>query len=968
MHPHPSLRFLIACTAFGVYTRAFAQTTTSDAPASGDDTVVLPVFEVKTDKDQGYNAQNTAAGSRLNTKLSDTPGSISVMTSDFINDIGATSIEDLAGYAMNTEPLAGMAGDVANGNEFSSGRADLRVRGLPTTRTVDFFIRQGEVDTYNADRVELARGANALLFGLGGAGGVFNTSTKHPNLSRSSYELSFRAGDWDQARGTVDFNVPVLKDKIGLRINALDESRNSWRPNEGRDAKRVALAGRWQITSKLRFDLEYEINNVFTQTQRKWAGFDSYTTWHNAGEHIDAGGNGNATSPITLQRNAYGITTQAGLSTLYWAWNSTLNQLVNYSAINANNIQTKSNATGSPITGLNTAQENPMLLDFDLVPKRATIGGPGIGNQTDQNILTAILTLEPIKNLFIELAQNRQDFDSYGYDIGNTEVRVQWDTSPRLTDGTTNPYAGKPFVEVTPNLRAQHVISDDSRLTGAYELDLGHFWGRHRFAGLLERRDERTASYNAIRKIVNPGAVTDLSKLSANARTTILNAASAGPNSLHYRAYVDLDGPVEDIAVSNFRDDPTGLSAWVPVNNVIDSRSVTTSAMIATQSYLWSDRVVGTFGYRKDWVETYDSSSAPGPDTHGGVFTTGDLVATRNSAASDASGITRTIGGVFHSTSWLSLVANKSNSFNLPNPTARIANATQATSTLSDSNDYGVKLSFLDGRVYTTINYFETAARNDTGSLNVGVTVGGINAIWDALQGAGVALPNGATYTSVRADFNSFTFDSASQGWEVEIVANPTSNWRIRLAGSDSITRRTNSGTELFAYMDTWRPLWNANGSLAAASSTSGAATVADRLAEVDADHYIRIVQPDGHQALGNGKYTANFRTTYSFDHGWFDGWSIGGGARWTGKAPTSYDSAGNTIDAPAYTIYDLNLGYKTRLPIAGQRLSLSFQLNVNNLLDRQDIIPTRLYEDGTIRTYRLQDPRQIFGTVTIKY
>ena len=43
-------------------------------------TVLLSPFEVRTDKDTGYVASNTLAGSRLNTKLADTPAAISVLT------------------------------------------------------------------------------------------------------------------------------------------------------------------------------------------------------------------------------------------------------------------------------------------------------------------------------------------------------------------------------------------------------------------------------------------------------------------------------------------------------------------------------------------------------------------------------------------------------------------------------------------------------------------------------------------------------------------------------------------------------------------------------------------------------------------------------------------------------------------------------------------------------------------------
>jgi outer membrane receptor for ferric coprogen and ferric-rhodotorulic acid len=72
------------------------------APAAGptlasgekndDEKVVLSPFVVRGDKDSGYQAGNSLAGSRLNTELKDTAAAISVFTKEFLNDIGVTDV------------------------------------------------------------------------------------------------------------------------------------------------------------------------------------------------------------------------------------------------------------------------------------------------------------------------------------------------------------------------------------------------------------------------------------------------------------------------------------------------------------------------------------------------------------------------------------------------------------------------------------------------------------------------------------------------------------------------------------------------------------------------------------------------------------------------------------------------------------------------------------------------------------
>jgi hypothetical protein len=53
------------------------------APASAE-VIELSPFTVNTDRDVGYQAENTLAGSRLNTNLRDTPASVSVFTKEFL--------------------------------------------------------------------------------------------------------------------------------------------------------------------------------------------------------------------------------------------------------------------------------------------------------------------------------------------------------------------------------------------------------------------------------------------------------------------------------------------------------------------------------------------------------------------------------------------------------------------------------------------------------------------------------------------------------------------------------------------------------------------------------------------------------------------------------------------------------------------------------------------------------------------
>ncbi len=72
-------------------------------PAAESEVVNLSPFVVSSEGDDGYRAGNTLSGTRMNTSLLYTPASISVLTKEFLEDIGAENVLDMLKFAPNTE-------------------------------------------------------------------------------------------------------------------------------------------------------------------------------------------------------------------------------------------------------------------------------------------------------------------------------------------------------------------------------------------------------------------------------------------------------------------------------------------------------------------------------------------------------------------------------------------------------------------------------------------------------------------------------------------------------------------------------------------------------------------------------------------------------------------------------------------------------------------------------------------------
>ena len=273
-----------------------AQTTT---PAAGpkkldDDAVlVLSPFEVKAEEDNGYVATETLAGTRIRTDLKDVASAISVVTKEFMRDIGATDSGTLLQYTTNAE-VAGTRGTYAGlGNatsvdETSNLRAPAgaqRVRGLAAAdNTRDFFVTDIPWDSYIVDRVDIQRGPNSILFGLGSPAGIVNASL-HTAGFRNKGEVQFRAGSYGSVRSSVDFNQVLIKDVLAIRLDGL------W--NDQKYEQKQAFSNEKRFYGTVRFDpqlfkdpsfhtsikVKFENGDIKADRPRVVPPYDSISPW-----------------------------------------------------------------------------------------------------------------------------------------------------------------------------------------------------------------------------------------------------------------------------------------------------------------------------------------------------------------------------------------------------------------------------------------------------------------------------------------------------------------------------------------------------------------------------------------------------------------------------------------------------------------------------------------------------------------
>lgn len=201
-----------------------------------EDTIELSPFTVDSSQDVGYRANSTNSGSRLNSELRDVAASITVLTNDFLDDLGAldlaTGLSMVAGTetAITTDETTGSLSQGYIGGDFNdrnTREGAVRVRGLGRASNAANFIEvRGAPDRYNIARAEFLRGPNSILFGLGQPAGLVNYTTKRALTNSDFNEVSVVMDNFGTQRAVVDLSRVLIDDKLAVRaIGKMSDTR-----------------------------------------------------------------------------------------------------------------------------------------------------------------------------------------------------------------------------------------------------------------------------------------------------------------------------------------------------------------------------------------------------------------------------------------------------------------------------------------------------------------------------------------------------------------------------------------------------------------------------------------------------------------------------------------------------------------------------------------------------------------------
>jgi len=208
--------FSLACAAFGQ-----VPATPAAAPAAAEDPIVMPEFNVA-GTDDGWVATNALSGTRTNMNLRELPRSIQVVTSEFMNDIGALTLTDA------TDFMSGIT-NVGNQDQTSDNNT-YQVRGFRQNKPYRNGMREPFAgmlfDSATMDRVEVLKGPSSLLAGVAEPGGMLNSISKAPRPKRET-TITVRGDNWGLRRGEVDTSIP-LSPRLATRFVWVRQAGDAW--------------------------------------------------------------------------------------------------------------------------------------------------------------------------------------------------------------------------------------------------------------------------------------------------------------------------------------------------------------------------------------------------------------------------------------------------------------------------------------------------------------------------------------------------------------------------------------------------------------------------------------------------------------------------------------------------------------------------------------------------------------------
>lgn len=953
----PALLTAIAgISAASAQQRDPATANTPTATKSEDEVITLSPFEVTTDA-KGYYAPNSMSGTRFNSKIEDLGTAITVVTKEQMQDFAMTDINDVFLYTASTEGTGTYTdytvdrnGQVSDNVQNNPNQAN-RIRGMLSAN-----VSYGNYETQNRmpidpliiDGIEVNRGPNANVFGLGNSSGTVNQVPATANLSRNFTRVEGRVDSYGGWRTSIDLNRALLKDKLGIRAQALYQDEEFIRKPSGMKTVRYDGFVKYKPFKYTTISAGYLYYKSYGNRPNFTPPRDYVSYWLQSGKpgwdpvaqvvHVNGQTLGPFTSDASVPDYFTRVSTVSSRSNLfidqnglaYWTAPNATNPSSTPPTPAANNqsIRLMQSSAGPGSNGATLGR----LSNQPLFTTTASVNNQSIYDWTEFNTAAVNRLMDKsqvynvqLDQIFINTERHLLAFqagffreDSQRYrrtPMGDAGISGQTgqlfiDVNEKLLDGSPNPFFGRPYIGVAePLTRWTPQRWDTYRAQLGYQLDLRNEKGWLKWLGLQQftaydeykYRITRQYAYRDVLKGDFGWTAPTLAGFGANngraVQSNVTGGVQAGANITrgYFRYYVgDNNGGNFDYAPGDFNygiypfvwGGYTSVTGGIP--NPSSGKFVTEQATLAQyattdstggnnnlqqtiktpgavlQSHWLDDRLVTTFGLRKDKVYSKNGYAIPAlvngnsehdfaTDNH---WAAGDYrynqgktqtsqfvvrpfrgIGIIDRAAESGSGVSKFFAEMARG---MTLFYNKSDNF-IPQPPAVDLYLNPLPNTTGHGKDWGFWLNFFDNKLVLRVDRYDNKQINardgDANTVaqrvlrmdldissdayqlydNAARWVATLHPEYNADQIKTSAIVDymkmtvdkyDALVTNFRAGTIAATNDINAKGTEVELFYNPTKYWTMSGSVTEGTSQNQNISSAVQNWIDERMPIW----------------------------------------------------------------------------------------------------------------------------------------------------------------
>jgi hypothetical protein len=1033
-----------------------------EAPMVSEDVYELSPFVVQSE--EGWIATETLAGSRLRTDFKDVAAQIEVLTMDFMDDFALTSVNEAAIYSMNLENSY----DAVTGNGYGGGNDGLRIRGLATpTNSKEFFGSMIRSDNYNLDRITVSSGPSSILFGTGSPAGVVDASLKRAFFNDLN-KLSLRIDSLGSKRVMLDVNKVLVDDKVAVRVIGLHNDERFAEKYGYDDQRRGYVALNLKPFENTSIHVMYE--DFYRQSSRpsRVYPFDggSVALWNELGRPLFD--NNLAWQQSGRPRAGF----QAQMSDVQINYGRTSPTFIlNGSDTEGVHTWWGSLEFGGPqnrpsVNTINREADGWTFLNDDYVPidiHTATNSSTEDGKAINLNLQQRLL-----ENLYLDVAYQKEEINEFSSNpldyISGLSISV--DPNKFLPNGVTpNPNAGRLYIDGFNDYAKGEQFGEDVRAAISYEFDFADklqnnkilkWFGKHRLAGLASsnKTEQRRQSYHyyITPEMTANGAIwpnfpnadwknpyqlnpdgTARKDASGNLIRTAGNVDFVASNTNRVRTRVYVDDTVGWRSFANFNvGEPMTIvdhsgKAWTidPENTGFfndrgerlvmqgfspSGRQKQDTVQFSYMGYFWENRIIATYGWRKDTIASANLLNAGQQDRWTGMrnhlwdLEWGEWGGTQSGTTETRGLVIAPLRGIVNIpyVSDIRFSYNESDTFqantNNYSPFGR-----QYPGALGDGEDMKVVLELFDGKLSISWNEYEnTNGPSRAGNVpfnrhrfTLNGPVNRVKAIWGDFDLAEVAGVDNEWIYNQKGGGDPYWVVSfkKAKGREIGVNWKVTDQLDIRFNYTEMDVTESDIGLEWWEWEDrfievvsrmsipeggTFQPR-DLNGDGVIGTWTWETAWRANNNSQTLANWWATEVNPGGNtgRALIQGldgrsnEFVRAERANLNWNYRFTDrlkGFRFGGGIRWRPAPLVAYEGTiiGGTdapdLNKPIYsedeTKIDLSFGYKGKFnfPLLGER-DYTISLNIRNVTEPSAIAQLKDVNGNDIRMIR-PEPR----------